>query len=128
MTRLAFAAALALSLAGLSGAARADLAPPNACSGPGTACNTAGPNYNAAGTCATKTCTRTLPPTMAGGPPTTTSYSCNLCEAKATDAGADSGQGSKSSDDGCSYGGRGGGSIAALAAVALVLGARRRRG
>jgi MYXO-CTERM domain-containing protein len=110
------------------GSARADLAPPNACTTPGAACNTAGTSYNSAGVCVTSTCVRTLPPSTPGGPPNTSSSSCNLCELKKGDGGAQEGD----SDGACSYTPAGGpaqglGGLAVIALGFAVAFARRRR-
>ena len=114
----AFAFALGFAVITLvAGPSRADIAPRDACNTVGAACNTAGPEGNSPGVCVTKTCSRTLPPTVPGGPPTMSEFSCQRCELRTADASADSGTGDRD-DDACSYGGAGATSgRAALAGV-----------
>lgn len=71
------------------GAARADIAPPDACTSPGQPCQTAGAQYDQAGICTTTLCTRYMPSTDGGG--TTMRYNCNRCEI--SDAGVSTGAG-----------------------------------
>lgn len=131
-SRVAVAGAvLTLALLLGSSAARADVAPPNACNAAGQSCNTAaGPNnqYNAAGTCVATMCSHTGP--LADGGIGTTQIPCTLCEA--SDAGT---AGSKSSSGsggggGCSIGPFSALDLAPLglvAAGAVLLAASRRR-
>jgi hypothetical protein len=114
----------------LAASARADIAPPDGCTGAeGSACMTAGPTYNMAGTCTTQTCVRTLPPATPGDPPLTTPYTCMKCKLK-----PDGGTGTKD-DSGCAYaggavapGGTGSGAVLlGLASVAVFARRRRRR-
>lgn len=124
---LAFIAAAAVSLAfvtlGIS-SARADLAPPDACTAPGQPCHNAGPQYDQAGTCTATSCTKAVP--NGNGGTTTMKYDCNLCQTEAADAG---GGGGKSS--GCSIAlGRPLGATASLTVAVALLGiahGRRRR-
>jgi MYXO-CTERM domain-containing protein len=71
--------AVSVCLAGLasSSAAKADLAPPNECNSPdtaGSACTTAGPNFNDDGVCVATTCMSASPP------PNGSTYACVLCQ------------------------------------------------
>jgi len=59
--------------------ARADLAPPDSCTAPGQPCMTAGPQFDAAGTCVAMTCTRQVP--APDGGTTSMTYDCNRCTA-----------------------------------------------
>jgi MYXO-CTERM domain-containing protein len=68
---------LVLSLG--AGIARADVAPPDACTSPGQPCQTAGVQYNQPGTCTATTCTRSV--RNADGGFTPISYACDLCQA-----------------------------------------------
>jgi MYXO-CTERM domain-containing protein len=72
-----------------AGAARADIAPPDACTSPGQPCQTAGPGYDQAGVCVTALCTKYIPAADGGG--TTMRYNCNLCQV--SDAGVSTGTG-----------------------------------
>jgi len=116
---------VALSLAAVTvGAsrARADVPPPDLCTSPGQPCQSAGAQYNQAGTCTATTCTRTVPSGDGGTMPMT--YNCNRCQ---TVDGGTSGGGKSS---GCAIAGGGPseaapGSVAALALLGIAL--RRRR-
>jgi MYXO-CTERM domain-containing protein len=66
-------------LASAPGVVRADLAPPNECTSPGQPCQTAGTQYNQAGTCVATTCTKSVPNSDGGRTPM--SYACDLCQA-----------------------------------------------
>lgn len=94
--------ASALAIVAASGAARADLLPPQACQPPsaGSPCSNAGPQADQAGVCTTSSCARAIPD---GGHE---SYSCVLCEATG-DGGTGDGGGSAtdgaSPDDGGSH-------------------------
>ena len=69
--------AVVMGTLGGAGAARADLAPRDACTSPGQPCQVAGPNYDQPGTCQTTTCMKSLPDGDGGR--SITSYACNLC-------------------------------------------------
>ena len=71
-----------------AGLARADVAPPDACTAPGQPCQKAGPQYDQAGVCTTSLCTKYMPGPDGG---TTMRYNCNLCEL--SDAGVGGGAG-----------------------------------
>ena len=99
------AATATLAMVTWSGAAFADLAPPDSCS-PGSigqACSNAGPNYDAPGVCTASTCSH---PTPDGS----TTYACGACVtseagAPAQDAGpTDAGNGGGSSSGGSGSG------------------------
>jgi len=78
-----------VALALLSSAARADVAPPDQCTGQaGQACSNAGPSYDQAGVCVSTTCSHATPDGSTQQP-------CVLCEI--ADGGAGSGDGGSSS-------------------------------
>jgi MYXO-CTERM domain-containing protein len=132
--------AVAVTLFSLSGTARADALPEDACSSSATVgqtCSNAGPSFDQAGVCANETCTSTHP-SGDGGFSTTTSP-CVLCESTSSgDGGAittrpDSGttSSSSSSSSGCSASpnerdGAIGFTMLALGALGLAFGRRKR--
>jgi len=59
--------------------ARADVPPPDSCTAPGQPCMTAGPQFDAAGTCVATTCTKQVP--APDGGTTSMTYDCNRCTA-----------------------------------------------
>jgi MYXO-CTERM domain-containing protein len=135
---LAFSAALLAFTLTSSGVARADVAPPDSCTGAaGTKCNNAPPSYDIPGVCTDTTCQK-FDPTDGG----TIDYPCTLCVA--VDGGSTSSSSSSSGGEGGSgsSGGSGGGCSVTMASgdgviagvmLALGLGAliadrRRRRG
>ncbi|HXU64167.1 MAG TPA: MYXO-CTERM sorting domain-containing protein [Polyangia bacterium] len=72
-----------------AGVARADVAPPDACTSPGQPCQTAGARYDQGGICMTTVCTKYMPSADGGG--TTMRYDCNRCQV--SDAGVTTGTG-----------------------------------
>lgn len=133
---------LALALTSFAPVALADVPPPDSCTTAGKPCDTAPPDYKSPGTCVESTCQKAMPDA-------TLEYPCNLCKAgsggsagsssggsSGSSAGSGGGAGSTSSgsgsgdDGGCSVRGAPQGG-AALALLALGLGAlaleRRRR-
>jgi MYXO-CTERM domain-containing protein len=132
------AAAVALVTA-WSGAAFADIPPPDECSGgAGTPCNNAGPASDQPGICVTTTCAHTGPGPDGGI--VTTQNPCVLCEV--TDGGSSTSSSSSSSgtsttssggsSGGCAVGSSAGGRTAAgamlLVGLGLLASRRRRRG
>jgi hypothetical protein len=81
---LVFVAMVVLTLG--AGFARADLAPPDSCSSPGQPCQTAGAQYDQAGTCVATTCSRLVH--AADGGTTPLSYACDLCQVPGGGGGA----------------------------------------
>src|SRR3569623_1560333 len=69
--------AVVMGTLGGAGAARAAVAPRDACTSPGQPCQVAGPNYDQPGICQTSTCLKSVPDGDGGR--TTISYACNLC-------------------------------------------------
>ena len=128
---VSFAAVVTLVLLLGGPAARADVAPPNACNTAGQACNTAPtPNgaYTGEGTCVATMCAHTTP--LADGGLSTTQVPCTLCEA--SDAGASGSKGgSGGGGGGCSIGRFSALDLAPLglvaAGAALLAASRRRR-
>jgi hypothetical protein len=120
--------------------ARADIAPPDACTAPGQPCSNAGASHNQVGSCTTTTCSRVMP--LSDGGTMITTYSCNLCQVSGAGGAAGSG-GSGAGDSGtdaattpakssgCAIGGRAGiSSLAgplALAGLLVMVGRRRGR-
>jgi MYXO-CTERM domain-containing protein len=96
---------LLLVVAGV-GVARADVAPPDACTAPGQPCQNAGPApYKQAGTCVAATCYRSVP--NADGGRTSMSYDCSLCQAGG--AGGNGGSAAGGTGGASATGGDGGG-------------------
>jgi MYXO-CTERM domain-containing protein len=117
-------APLALAFAvSLAGPARADVPPPDACSGGvGTSCNNAGANADEPGVCANGMCSHA---SEDGG---VVMEACVLCEPTDAGAGGSAGTGGGSSSttpggSSCAVGAPGGGGVVALAMAALALGA-----
>ena len=130
------AAAFALATA-VAGGALADVAPPDACNGVGTACNNAGPNADQAGVCTNEMC----PHASFGGAGGvgTTEEPCTLCEPGGTGGGTGAGaggstatsSGSGTSSSSCSIGVRAGDGMIAgtmlMVGLGVLLADRRRR-
>jgi MYXO-CTERM domain-containing protein len=132
---LAAVGAVLVTLAAGATRARADVAPPDACTAPGQTCTNAGPRYDQAGTCVATTCTKQVPSPDGGSMSMT--YDCNKCTAGGAGGSGGGGAGGSTSpppakSSGCAVAaGRGdAGSLAlavALGAIAgLLLAARRR--
>jgi MYXO-CTERM domain-containing protein len=131
--RVCFSSAAIALVTAWSGAALADVAPPDECNGTaGTPCSNAGPSANQSGTCVSTTCPHTGPGPDGGV--VTTQNPCVLCEVQSS--GSSSGGGSTSSS-GSSSGGSGGCAVGVtpregagamlLVGVGLLLASRRRR-
>src|SRR5207248_514623 len=82
--------------------ARADLAPPDACTAPGQPCQNGGDQHNQPGTCVVTTCTKQVPTADGGLMPMT--YDCDRCFA-VLDGGNGGGTGGASSGGGSGTGG-----------------------
>lgn len=141
ISRFAVIATLLGATTLLPATAHADVPPADSCATPGSACNTAPPDYKSPGTCTTTTCTKQN--FQDGG---TYEYPCDLCVAGGSgtggttggagasatggSAGAKSGGGGGDDDGGCTLASapaRGAFGLAALALVGLAAGLRRRR-
>jgi hypothetical protein len=97
---LAFSTAAAALLTAVAGGAFADVAPPDACTGVGTACSNAGPNNTEAGVCRNGMCPHA---TFGGaGGMGTVEEPCTIC--------VQTGASSSSSSSGAGGGGGGGAS------------------
>lgn len=94
LSHLAPFAAVAVTLVSLSGTARADALPQDACDfnlDAGAACDNAGPDYDQPGVCTTTTC---LHPSADGGSAEYACLTCELSDAGVADAGPKSDGGS----------------------------------
>ncbi len=93
---LVFVAMAVLTLE--AGPARADVAPPDSCSAPGQPCQTAGAQYDQAGTCVATTCSRLVHASDGGTTPM--SYACDLCQVSGGGGGSAGNAGSSGGSSG----------------------------